>query len=158
MLWTLNHLCSCPGFPPAVLCHSLTEEPRTGHNFPDVASPGQTRGEGQPPSTCWPHFFKSSPGYHWPSWPQKHTAGTWSTCCPAGHPGPSLQSSSLAGQALTCTEACTYSSTGVGLVPVKPHSVPNFPACSGQTEEQHSLQAHQLLLPAFIIELHTSDD
>jgi len=34
---------------------SWTGEPRTGQSTPDGASLGQSRGGGEPPSTCWPH-------------------------------------------------------------------------------------------------------
>ena len=34
---------------------SWTREPRTGQSTPDGASLGQSRGGGEPPSTCWPH-------------------------------------------------------------------------------------------------------
>uniref|UniRef100_A0A8C4XMP3 Myomesin 2 n=1 Tax=Falco tinnunculus TaxID=100819 RepID=A0A8C4XMP3_FALTI len=39
---------------PVVPRLSRTGEPSTGHSTPDVASPGQSRGAGSPPSTCWP--------------------------------------------------------------------------------------------------------
>jgi len=35
-------------------------------------------------------------------WPQGHTAGSWPSCCPSGHPGASLQSLFPVGQLLTC--------------------------------------------------------
>ena len=40
----------------------------------------------------------------------KDTAGSQPMCCPPGHPGPFLQSSSPTGQPLTCTDVCSYSS------------------------------------------------
>lgn len=41
------------------------------------------------------------------------TTGSWPTCCPPEHPGPSLQSSFP--QSITCTGACGYLSSAVGL-------------------------------------------
>ena len=67
-----------------------TGEPRTGCSSLNVASPGKSRGGGSPPLTCWPNSFSCTPGYCWPSCPQGHTAGSWTTCCPLGPPGPSL--------------------------------------------------------------------
>jgi len=55
-------------------------EPRSGHSTPDRALLGQNRAGGEPPSTCWPHSAYCTPGSHWPSWQQGHTAGLWSTC------------------------------------------------------------------------------
>ena len=46
----------------------------------------------------------------------EHTAGSRPTCCPVEHPGPSLQSSSLADQSLTCTYVSSCSSPNVGLL------------------------------------------
>ena len=51
MLQSPHHLCSPAGPSPAVPCLSWTGEPRTGHSTPDVASPGQSRGEDHLP---WP--------------------------------------------------------------------------------------------------------
>ena len=45
---------------------------------------------------------------NWSSWPQGHSAGSWTTCYPPGHSSP-------AAQLLTCTGACDYSFSGVGL-------------------------------------------
>ena len=96
---------------------TLTGEPRTGHKIPDVVSPRQSRGGGSPPLICWPSSFQCMQGYPWPSWQGmlRHTAGSWPTCCPSGHPGPSLQRSSQAGQHLTSTDAYCYSSPGARL-------------------------------------------
>ena len=55
----------------------VSPEPRTGHSSLNVASPGQSRGRGSPPSACWPCSFECTPGYSWPSWPQGHTTGSW---------------------------------------------------------------------------------
>lgn len=40
---------------------SYAEEPRAGHNTPAVSSPGLSRGEGSPPSTCCPQPAAPSP-------------------------------------------------------------------------------------------------
>lgn len=45
------------------------------------------------------HSFSHILGKHWPSWPQGHQE----------HPSPSLQSSTPAGQPLSCTDAHGYS-------------------------------------------------
>jgi len=36
-------------------------------------------------------LFGMHPGCYWPSGPQGRTAGSWPTCCPPGHPGPSAE-------------------------------------------------------------------
>ena len=55
-------------------------------------SPGLSRGEDHLPTVCQQCSSQCSPGGCWPPLPQRHTAGTWSACCPPGPPGPSLQS------------------------------------------------------------------
>lgn len=54
--------------------------PTTGHRIQDT-SHHRCVEEGPPPSTCWQHFYCSSPQACWPSLPQGHIAGSWSTCC-----------------------------------------------------------------------------
>ncbi|XP_058692493.1 large ribosomal subunit protein bL33m isoform X2 [Poecile atricapillus] len=50
MLQSLNNLLSSTRYCPTASCLSCTEEPRTGHGTPYVASGGA----GPLPSTCWP--------------------------------------------------------------------------------------------------------
>ena len=54
---------SWPFIGPSPVCRRLscTGEPRTGHSTPGVASPVLSRGEGEPPSTCWQCFVKCNP-------------------------------------------------------------------------------------------------
>ena len=91
---------------------SWNEKPKTGHSAPDVASAGQSRGEGSLLLAAGHVLFNAS----------QDTIGLlglkgtllahgWST----RQPGPSPQRSSPAGQTLTCTDTCSYFSLGVGL-------------------------------------------
>lgn len=94
---------------PGVPCPSGTEEARTGHSAPDVASLERSRGGGSPPSTCWPQSSQDTigpPGH-------KDTASSRSSCHPPGPPDPSLQSCSLLGQSPTCTGTWGYFSSGI---------------------------------------------
>ncbi|KFV69593.1 CUGBP Elav-like family member 3-A, partial [Dryobates pubescens] len=67
----------------------------------------------------------ASKGYHWPSWPQKHIAGSWSTFHPPGPPGPFLLHCSPAGQSPTYTGTGTRQGhpqlNQVSQSPVEPH-------------------------------------
>ena len=74
----------------------------------------QSRGEGGYPLPCWPQSFECNTEYLWLSWSWGHAVGSWATCCTPGHPGSSLQSSFPAGQPLSCTDACSYSSPPCG--------------------------------------------
>ena len=96
-------------------CLSCTGQPSTGHSTPDGASPVLTRGEGSPLSTCWQTSPEWSPGGCRPALPHSHTAGSWAACCPAGPPGPSLETCFPATQPPACTGPWGYSCPGAGL-------------------------------------------
>lgn len=51
-------------------------ETRIEHNTPAVASLGQSRGGWSPPLTCWSQSSRCTPGYHWFSCTQRHTASS----------------------------------------------------------------------------------
>lgn len=58
----------------------------------DAVYPHQGRAE-EEENLFWHagHTLQCVPEYHCSSWPQGHTAGTWSTCCPPGHLGPPVR-------------------------------------------------------------------
>jgi len=66
---------------------SHTDEPRTEHRTPGMASPVLSRGERTPSSAHCQYLALCSPGYCWPPLPQGHVVGLCSSWSPQGSPG-----------------------------------------------------------------------
>lgn len=109
MLHSQNHFSSSSLDSPQDLQVSCIAEPITEHSTPGEDTPGLSRDEGSPPSTCCQSFSYCSQGPNWPSQSQWHTVGSWSA-------DPSPQRHFPAGQPpAPSTGAWIYSSLGVGL-------------------------------------------